>query len=149
MIKPQFPFLGNQIILSSDRIMLHSKNDGIFLFGKGAVSLSSPQTINLDSKENVLIYSPKIELGNGANDPVVKGTELTVQLLLLLSKLDYVAIALGKCAAGGNTTPELAASMQNLADAGRVLSAESKRLISVLGFTPDTNPIMSKTTVTI
>mgnify|MGYP006290366579 CR=1 FL=1 len=149
MIKPQFPFLGNQIILSSDRIMLHSKSDGIFLFGKGAVSLSSPQTINLDSKEKVLVYSPSIELGNGANDPVVKGYELTVILLQLLLKLDIAAIALGKCAAGGNTTPELAASMQNLASAGKELSQESKRLINVLGLTPDTNPIMSKTTVTI
>lgn len=149
MIKPQFPFLGNQIIMSSDRIMLHSKNDAIFIFGKGAVSLSSPQTINLDSKENVLIYSPKIELGNGANDPVVKGYELTTILLQLLLKLDIAAIALGKCAAGGNTTPELAASMQNLADAGKQLSIESKRLMSVLGTSPDTNPIMSKTTVTI
>jgi hypothetical protein len=63
MIKPAFPFKEKQIILTSNRVMIHSNSDAIFLFGKGAVSLSSPQTINLDSKERVLINSPKIELG--------------------------------------------------------------------------------------
>ena len=64
--KPQFPYKGDQIILSSDRVLLHSKNDSVFLFGKQAVSLSSTKTINLDAIDKVLISTNKIELGNEA-----------------------------------------------------------------------------------
>lgn len=55
----------NQVILTSDRVILHSKSDCIFLFGSQAVSLSSKGSINLDttSNGNVIVNSPKIELG--------------------------------------------------------------------------------------
>ena len=154
MIKPEFPFRGNQLILSSDRIMLHTKSDAIFLFGSAAVSLSSLQTINLDAKEKVLIDSPKIELGPKSMEeeqgiqPVTKALELTVILLQLLQKLELAGSFMAQAAAGKNATPELAASMQALSLAGKTIGEESSRLINVLGITPETNPIMSKVTYT-
>ena len=51
--KLEFPFTGPQVILSSDRILLHSKKDAIILAGKRAVSLCSTETINLDAKEKI------------------------------------------------------------------------------------------------
>jgi hypothetical protein len=83
MYIPVFPYKGDQVIISSDRVQLLSKTDGIFLFGDKTVSLSSPLTINLDSNTKVLINSPKIELGEAAEstgEPVVKGNELVKQL---------------------------------------------------------------------
>jgi len=154
MIKPEFPFRGNQLILSSDRIMLHTKSDAIFLFGSAAVSLSSLQTINLDAKEKVLIDSPKIELGPKSMEeeqgiqPVTKALELTVILLQLLQKIESAGILMAQAAAGAPATPELGASMLALSKAGEILAGESTRLINVLGITPETNPIMSKVTYT-
>lgn len=145
MIKPEFPFRNNQIILSSDRVTLYS-TEAIFLFGKGAVSLSSPQTINLDSKEKVLIDSPKIELGRNAEalgNPVVLGIELSVVLLQILQQLESAGTLLIQC-----SESNLGASMQAVRSAGQIINTESARLINVLGLTPDTSPILSKTTFT-
>lgn len=146
MLKPQFPYLDNQLILSSDRIVLYSKSDAIFLFGKGAVSLSSPQTINLDSNEKVLIDSPKIELGKKAEadgNPVILGTELTLVLRQLLGQLQNASMLMAQV-----SESDIGASMQAIASAGQIINAESARLVNVLGLTPETNPILSKTTFT-
>ena len=90
MFKPVFPYKGNQLILTSDRVTLHSKTDAIFLFGKEAVSLSSVKTINLDSKEKILLDSKIIELGPKAQtlgEPIILGETFTTQLILLLNNL--------------------------------------------------------------
>ena len=146
MLKPKFPYLNNQLILSSDRVLLHSKTDAIFLFGKAAISLSSPATINLDSSEKVLIDSPKIELGRKAEsdgNPIVKGTELTLILRQLLQQLQNASMLMAQV-----SESDLGASMQAIASAGQIINAESARITNVLGLTPETNPILSKTTFT-
>lgn len=146
MIKPAFPFKEDQIILSSNRVTLHSKSDAIFLFGKGAVSLSSPQTINLDSNEKVLVYSPKIYLGNKAEisgEPVVKAVELTTVLNQLLSQLSAASVLLAQA-----STTDPGATAQAVRTAGQIINKECQRLILVLGNTPQTNPIMSSVTYT-
>lgn len=146
MIKPQFPFREKQIIMTSDRVMIHSKSDAIFLFGKGAVSLSSPQTINLDSNEKVLINSPKIELGDRAElrgQPVVKGIELTVILLRLLQSLNDASVLLAQ-----SSETDLGASMQAIASAGQIINQEARDLSNTLGLSPQTNPILSNVTFT-
>lgn len=146
MLKPQFPYLNNQLILSSDRVLLHSKTDAIFLFGKAAISLSSPATINLDSSEKVLIDAPKIELGRKAEsdgNPIVKGTELTLILRQLLQQLQNASMLMAQV-----SESDLGASMQAIASAGQIINAETARITNVLGLTPETNPILSKTTFT-
>ncbi len=146
MLSPEFPFKDNQIILSSDRVMIHSKSDAIFLFGKGAVSLSSPQTINLDSNEKVLIDSPKIELGNRAEElgePVVKGVELTIILQQMMTALTNAGVLLSQV-----SDSEPGASAQAISSAGQIISEETTRLISVLGLSPQTSPILSNVTYT-
>lgn len=103
MITPEFPYKGNQVIISSDRVMLHSKTDGIFLFGKATIGLSSVGSINMDSNEKVVINSPKIELGNNAKDfgePIVLGNQLTFLLTNLLLELQSTASMLSKSSDG-------------------------------------------------
>ena len=91
MFKPVFPYKGDQIILSSERVLLHSKTDAIFIFGKEAVSLSSTKTINLDAVDKVLLDTKIIELGTKAQalgEPAVLGRSMVTQLSVLLANLE-------------------------------------------------------------
>lgn len=145
MLNPSFPFLGNQIILTTDRVTLHSKTDGIFLYGKGVVALSSPGTINLDSNEKVLIDSPKIELGAQAEalgEPVVLGRQLNQQLISLYNQLYIVGSFLSSVS---DDPKELGISMQNIRIAGIALKDETDRLRNLL---IGVSPILSTTTYT-
>lgn len=94
MITPKFPYSGSQIIASSDRVTLHSKKDGVYLFGKATVGLSSPSTINLESREAVLVYSPKIYLGSNANQRVILGDRLIDDLKEVFFDIKLLADAL-------------------------------------------------------
>lgn len=121
MFKPEFPYKSNQIILSSDRVVIHSKSDAIFLFGKQAVSLSSTKTINLDAFDGVKIDSPNIELGHEAKvlgEPVVLGRKLTIQLEILLSNIMAAGAELKKVSSEND---QLGASMNSIAGAGKLL----------------------------
>jgi hypothetical protein len=142
MFKPVFPYKGNQLILTSDRVTIHSKTDAIFLFGKEAVSLSSVKTINLDSKEKILLDSKIIELGPKAQtlgEPIILGETFTTQLILLLNNLSNAGILLSQA-----SETNLAASMQLIASAGQTINKETNRLIQVL----NKKVILSKTTFT-
>jgi hypothetical protein len=83
MLNPQFPYKGNQVIISSGRVTIHSKSDAIFLFGKQGVGISTPMTFNVDAPERTIINSNLIELGLRAKDegqPILKGN-ITLQQL--------------------------------------------------------------------
>ena len=142
MFKPVFPYTGNQLILTSDRVTLHSKTDAIFLFGKQAVSLSSTKTINLDANEGIKLYSPIIELGPNARaqgQPVVLGRNLNQQLISLLSALSNASMLMSQA-----SESDLASSMQYLASAGKLINEEANRLAQTL----QTDFILSKNTFT-
>jgi hypothetical protein len=140
--EPKFPYKGNQLILSSDRVLLHSKSDAIFLFGKQAVSLSSTKTINLDAFDKVLIDCKIIELGSKAQtlgQPVVLGRNLNTQLTVLLTKLANAGTLLAQA-----SETDLGASMQLIASAGKIINKESSRLVQLL----KKGNILSKNTFT-
>jgi hypothetical protein len=86
--KPEFPYLGNQIIINSGRVTLNSKDDSVFIFGKNAIGLSSAGTINFDSDDKMIINSPQIYLGLEAKEPLVKGQALEDLLIDLLDALN-------------------------------------------------------------
>jgi hypothetical protein len=141
--KPDFPYKGEQIILSSDRVLLHSKNDSIFLFGKQAVSLSSTKTINLDATDKVLINTKIIQLGSEAEtlgEPVVLGRTLNTQLTLLLFILETVGNKLSNA-----SESDLAGTMTLITGAGTALAGEAARLRGLL---VGESQILSKTTYT-
>lgn len=96
MIVPQFPYTGSQAIVSSDRVTLYSKKDGVFLFGKTTIGLSSPNTINIDSREKVLVFSPKIELGSQANQQVILGNRMVNDLTEVFIDLKFLCDALSR-----------------------------------------------------
>jgi len=92
--KPEFPYLGEQIIINSGRVILNSKDDSIFLFGKKAIGFSSAGTINFDADKSIIINTPKIYLGIGAEEPLVKGTQLTIMLDDILDALRVLSAQL-------------------------------------------------------
>jgi hypothetical protein len=119
MFNPKFPFDGNQLILTSDRIIAHSKNDGIFLFGNKMIALSSIQTINLDCNEKILLDCPKIELGPKAEtlgSPVILGRKFLDRLNLLITAIQQAAALLQTVA---ETNP--GGSFANIEQAGEIL----------------------------
>lgn len=144
MFKPVFPYKGNQLILTSERVTIHAKNDAIFLFGKQAVGLSSTNTINLDSTNKIILASPVIELGNKAEslgEPIVLGNTLNQKLLSLLDALNAVAILLAQ-----SSESKLGATMQNINSAGSLLAQAVSRLNQELA--PGKSQILSKNTFT-
>jgi hypothetical protein len=111
MYTPQFPYLGNQVIITSGRVTHHSYDDFIFLFGKKGVSISSPATFTVDANERTIIASPKIELGYQAQskgEPVLLGSTTVKQLGDLLIALQSMSDAINKLAVG-STDPAIVA----------------------------------------
>lgn len=97
MYKPQFPYTGNQVIITSGRVTHHSYDDFIFLFGKKGVAISSPATFTVDANEKTTIASPKIELGFNAStigEPILLGSSTVIQLGFLLDAIKNLSIAL-------------------------------------------------------
>jgi len=144
MLTPEFPYKKNQIILSSDRIMLNSKSDAIFLFGKRMVAIASTETVNIDAKEKVLIDSDKIELGNRAESlgsPVILGDKLISRLSNLLDALELAGSQMGQISA-----TQIPSSFLAIRKAGRVIAKTSANINSILKDKTDIrNPLSSNT----
>lgn len=151
MIKPEFPFRNNQIILSSNRIVLHSKSDIIFLFGKGAVSLSSPNTVNIDAGEKVAVYSSRIELGSEPQnmEPTMKGKTFSVQLAFFLDDLikafePVINIAAGPAPPKG--AESIAKAIGEISGAAKKIVDAANSLKSICELPDSVSPIVSKNT---
>jgi hypothetical protein len=107
MLNPQFPYKNNQIILSSDRVILHAKEDGVFLFGKQMIALASNGTVNIDAKESIKLDSDIIELGTAAylkGEPVVLGKKVKTLLYKLLDALEQVGYELQRVSKSGDAS---------------------------------------------
>lgn len=103
MYNLEFPYKGKQIIITSGRVIVHAKEDSVFLFGKKNVGISSGGEIHLDSRGEVFINAPKISLGNKSYpdnmtgmEPVLLGYKTNQMLLRLSESLIELANALSK-----------------------------------------------------
>jgi len=97
MYIPQFPYVGNQAIITSGRVTIHSYDDFIFLFGKKGVAISSPNTFTVDANERTIITSRTIELGYRAErigEPILLGRSTITQLGFLFKAIENLANAL-------------------------------------------------------
>lgn len=99
LYKPEFPYLGDQIIINSGRVTLNSKDDSVFLFAKEAIGFSSAGVINFDCDDILTINAPLIHLGLETDvqklQPAIKGNDLVYLLDRLLSALQDLGVALG------------------------------------------------------
>lgn len=141
MYTPQFPYKGDQVIISSGRVTHHSKDDFIFLFGKKGVAISSPATFTIDATESTSVSSRFIELGLRAKiegEPVLLGKKTTFQLAQLLDNLQALGKSLSNINESGlaASLPEIIASAKILADTAPTIKAQLQ------------GPCLSKTTYT-
>ena len=126
MYTPQFPYLGNQAITTSGRVVIHSYDDFIFLFGKKGVAISSPATFTIDANERTIIASPKIELGYQAEtqgEPLLLGTTTAKQLGYLLDAVQNLSDALAQL-----SSEEPETSIPIIIGAATVLSDTAKNV---------------------
>ena len=141
MIKPQFPYSGSQYIATSDRVVMHSRKDGVYVFGKATVGLSSPGTINIDSGEGLKVDAPTIELGLNAQivgENAVLGNSLEALLTELNDSLSLVATALSQ--ADGTTPESIKSSLSQIKVAGSYLTDATNDITLLL------DTILSNTT---
>ena len=131
MFIPKFPYLGNQVIITSGRVTHHSYDDFIFLFGKKGVSISSPASFTVDANERTNKASPKIELGYQAEskgEPVMLGRSTALQLGFLIDAIVNMSDALNKLTA---EQPETA--IAGIVQTTTVLSDTAKTVKAQLG----------------
>ena len=141
MYTPKFPYLGNQAIITSGRVTIHSYDDFIFLFGKKGVAISSPSTFTVDANERTIIASPKIELGYQAErvgEPIMMGRSTALQLGRLLDAIQSLSNALNKMDIG-----QVDVAVPLIRSTSRVLSATAKNVKTQL-----ITKCLSKTTYT-
>ena len=146
MINPEFPYKDNQIILSSNRVLLNAKKDGIFLFGKQIVALASTQTVNIDAKEKILLDCDKIELGHKAEslgEPLVLGNKLIYHLQLLISALELASSKLASVSESGPASSWLA-----IREAGKEIHTAAQYISIVLNDPKDYRYPLSTITYT-
>ena len=139
MYTPQFPYLGNQVIITSGRVTHHSYDDFIFLFGKKGVSISSPATFTVDANERTIIASPKIELGYQAEivgEPIMLGKTTAQQLGRLLDAIEALSNALNGLKIGQVDT-----AIPVIVQTSKVLSSTAKSVKAQLN-----SKCLSKTT---
>ena len=87
-------FTGEQIILSSGRLLFNSKNDSILLSSSNTINLNSKTSINIDSPDTI-INSSKILLGDKyASEPIILGDLFLKDFSELMTKLISLSGAL-------------------------------------------------------
>jgi hypothetical protein len=90
-------YINPQIIINSDRIIINSKSDSVFISGQKSIGISSNEDINLESLKSINLDSPLIRIGGlEKTQPVLLGddtidvlTDLINELINLTSALKY------------------------------------------------------------
>ncbi len=122
---PEFPYKGDQAIISSGRILFHAKDDSAFIFGKKAVSISSVGVVNIDNYEGTTINSPKIELGldaKNSGEPLMLGITTNKLIQDILDDLSNLADALS-----GLSSSRLEAASVLIRKASRRMKRKAKQ----------------------
>lgn len=137
-------YLDNQVIISSDRVTLHSKTDSVFLFGKTSVSLSSIGTINVDSPSAIILDTSKVLLGShSARESVILGNMYMQSFTDFLNSMIVLCTSLQTVAAGnkkpnselGNAMLKLSVFASSLSNECEVLKSKLNRTLSKVTYT--------------
>lgn len=99
---------GNQVILTSDRLIFNAKEDNVFITAKKDLSISVGGSVHINvgpssggSGNTYLLNAPRIQFGLGSVQPVPKGDDLikvinqTLQALAKLASSLTTAVGIG------------------------------------------------------
>jgi hypothetical protein len=132
---PQLPkdYLGNQIIISSGRLLFNSSNDHLLLSSAKSISLSSNLSVNIDTPQ-VIMQSENIYLGSkNASEPLVLGDTTADLLNEVISILKELVNASALAANGGGPIPSLQQVAPGLLT--RILSLDTNQIKSKYNYT--------------
>jgi len=125
--KYEFPYKGNQALITSDRVMLYSKKEHVLLYARKNVGIAAINDITLNSA-NTLVTSDKILLGDAfVTEQAMLGNVFTKQLVRMLESI-FEASTLLK---GASTTNPGAAAM-SIRAAGIKMEESTQIMINYL-----------------
>jgi hypothetical protein len=86
-------FVGEQIILTSGRLLLNAKNDSILLSSANSIKLNSIKSVVIESPVTV-IQSKEIYFGNKASEPLILGDKFISAMDRLLDQIINLSTSL-------------------------------------------------------
>jgi len=102
---------GNQVLISSDRLVFNARKEGMFFFSPQTIGFSTDGTFNVDAASLFIVSSPSIRLGFNASEPVMMGNawmKIMIKLLVALATHTHPTPAgLSGFAANSNTYTNL------------------------------------------
>lgn len=142
------------VILNSDRVILNSKDDSVFILSKKTVGVSAAESVHFDigprgSKDRKYVFivnSPAIQLGlpdNGVNEPIAKADSVISFINDLIDSLNQFSTSLSSATGlgvGVSKIPEIAIAANLLKL--RLNGFKEK-------YTKESSPIKSKVSKTI
>jgi hypothetical protein len=142
------------VILNSDRVILNSKDDSVFILSKKTVGMSAADSVHFDvgprgSKEGkhvFIVNAPSVQLGlpeNGINEPIAKAESVISFINDLIDSLNQFSTSLSAATGlgvGVSKLPEISIAANLLKM--RLNGFKEK-------YTKDNSPIKSKVSKTI
>jgi len=87
-------YINPQVIINSDRVIINSKKDSIFLSAQQSIGLSCYDEINIIGK-NIILDGTKVYLGDkSATQPVLKGDDTVILLKQVVTEIRNLAMSL-------------------------------------------------------
>lgn len=134
---PETPnqFTGNQIILTSGRLLLNASADHLLLSSAKSINLSSNSSINIDTQELVM-QTGNIYLGSkSAKEPLLLGDTTAALLKDILSILTELTIACTLSANGGGPVVPLNETAKKVLPRLQKLTPQINSIKSTYNFT--------------
>lgn len=103
-------FSGNQVIVSSDRIILNSKKQELIGFAKEGIGFATDKTLVLNAKDTIELEGSRIALGFNATSPAILGDrmiELLSRFFNLVVEMNNSIIRMTHGTGVGPTTPPI------------------------------------------
>lgn len=105
-------FERDTLLLNSDRVIINSRNDSVFVLSKFTVGVSALDSVHFnvgqigskDSKNIFVVNAPNIQLGlpeNGVNEPIAKADSVIEFIKDILGALDAFSASLSAANALG------------------------------------------------
>ena len=89
-------YIGNQIIINSDRLIFNAKTDSVLISGEKSVFLGGNGSLNFNAGKNVVVECDDIKLGNkDATEPIILGDKFLNDLSDVLSSIQQFMTTVG------------------------------------------------------
>lgn len=140
-------FTGDQVIISSDRLIFNTRTDNIILSTKKDVVISPAGSLHINvgptsgakaDKNYVIVNAPKIQLGLNNAEPMVKGDKAVDLLNKILNALGELASSLTSATGigvGTITEPTVNAAGAKLQSTVRNIQKDVEDIKSKIAFT--------------